>query len=165
MLESVCPAGSVDQRPVEGRPDVLVYTSDPLTDDLEVIGWITARLGVRSDAPSTDFIVKLIDVWPDGTALNICDGIARVPAGLLDEIRWNDVVVELGATAMRFAAGHRLRVHIQSTSFPRFDINPNTGEQARVASVQRPATQSVAIGSSHPSLVELPIPPGTSARH
>jgi len=156
VLEALFPQGPVDQRELETRPDVLVYTSETLREDLEVTGWVEAELWVASSAPSTDFTVKLIDVWPTGQAYNVVDGIRRVrfePSGS----SWTKIVVELGATCMVFRAGHALRVHISSSNFPRFDINPNTGIAPYLPGERVIAHQQVGIGGIVASRLLLPV--------
>jgi putative CocE/NonD family hydrolase len=126
--------GSFDQRPVESRNDVLVYTSDPLQDDLEVSGPIEVRLFVSSDARDTDFTVKLLDVEPDGIAWNLDESIQRtryrdgysnevfMEPGIVYELQFGPLV-----TSNLFRKGHRIRVEISSSSYPRFERNLNTG--------------------------------------
>jgi putative CocE/NonD family hydrolase len=127
-------AGPRDQRAVEARHDVLCYTSEPLTAPLEVIGPVRAVLQVSSSATDTDFTAKLVDVAPDGRAENLADGILRTryreslsePSPLEPE-RVYEVTVDLVATAAVIAAGHRIRLEVSSSNFPRFDRNTNTG--------------------------------------
>jgi putative CocE/NonD family hydrolase len=128
--------GSFDQRPIEARDDVLVYTSDPLQSDLEVTGPIDALLFVSSDARDTDFTIKLIDVEPGGVAWNLDETIQRtryregyqqetfMESGEVYELRLGPLV-----TSNVFRAGHRIRIEISSSNFPRFERNLNTGEQ------------------------------------
>jgi uncharacterized protein len=148
-------AGPRDQREVELRPDVLVYTSAPLDADLDIVGTVRVSLSVWSSAPETDFCAKLVDVHPDGRALSVCDGIARA----VGPEPSRPVVVEMGATAIRVFAGHRLRLEVSSSNFPRFARNPNSGA-SRVAA--RPedlvvATQRVHHDALRPSSLTLPI--------
>ena len=127
-------AGPRDQRAVEGRHDVLCYTTEPLAAPLEVIGPVRAVLHVSSSATDTDFTAKLVDVAPDGRAENLADGILRAryreslsePSPLEPE-RVYEVTVDLVATAAVIAAGHRIRLEVSSSNFPRFDRNTNTG--------------------------------------
>jgi putative CocE/NonD family hydrolase len=158
VLESRYPSGPVDHRLVPARDDVLVYEGAPLDEDLEVVGWVTAMLRTRSSAPSTDFTVKLLDVWPDGRRINIVDGIRRVRgADQPDGSGWVSVRVDLGATAILLRAGHALEVRVSSSNFPRFDINPNTGESAFDATDPVVAHQEVCVGGADASHVVLPI--------
>lgn len=158
VLESTCPAGPVDHRWLAPRSDVLVYTSDPLAEDVEIVGWVDALLRIRSSAPSTDFTVKVLEVWPDGRVLNVVDGITRVPsADQPDTDGWVAVTVELGATAIVVRAGHALQVRVSSSSFPRFDVNPNTGEHPFHATTTVRARQEVCVGGDRGSVVRLPV--------
>jgi putative CocE/NonD family hydrolase len=155
------PPGPADQTPVEARPDVLSYTSDVLPADLRVVGWVRVRLRVTSSAPCTDFTAKLVDVHADGTPMSVCDGIRRAS---LPSDEPTTVVIELGATAMNFRAGHRVRLDVSSSNFPRFDPNPNTGraafdEVAPVIAHQR----IVHGGSDSPSSLMLPVLDGKDA--
>lgn len=117
-------AGSWDQRPVEGRDDVLVYTSPSLKKQMTVIGPITATIRAASTAPSFDVTIKLVDVHPDGRAMNVVDSIRRV-TGAPGRVR--TVRVDVGSTAIRFPRGHRIRIDIAAANFPRFDRNPHPG--------------------------------------
>jgi uncharacterized protein len=148
--------GAHDQRELEKREDVLVYTSTPLESSVDVIGGVEATLHVSSSAPSTDFTAKLVDVHLDGRAYLICDGIATMtaPAGEVQEVR-----IALGPTANRFRPGHRLRLEVSSSNFPRFARNPNTGA-SRVTATEsglRPARQVVFHDASRPSSLHLPV--------
>jgi putative CocE/NonD family hydrolase len=126
--------GAQDQSEVEKRPDVLVYSTVPLQTGVEVTGPLEVTLFVSSSARDTDFTAKLVDVYPDGTAFNLQDGIlrARYREGF-DKKVWmkaGDVYslkIDLHATSNYFPAGHRIRLEISSSNFPRFDRNLNTG--------------------------------------
>lgn len=118
-------AGPLDQRPIEGRPDVQVWTSGELTDDVTVIGMITAELDVSSTSRTYDLVVKVCDVQPDGRSLNIVDSVARTTAPVGER---RTVEVRVGSTAVRFRRGHRIRVLVASSDFPQFDLLP-AGEQ------------------------------------
>lgn len=127
-------AGPRDQRAVESRADVLCYTSAILEHDLEVTGPLSLVLYVRSSAPDTDFTGKLVDVYPDGRALLVTDGILRLryrngfsSQQLLSPGEVQRIEIDLVATANVFRAGHRLRLEVSSSNFPRFDRNTNTG--------------------------------------
>jgi hypothetical protein len=155
-----------DHRPIETRSDVLVYSTEPLRAPIEVTGPIVVRLWVSSTAPDTDFTAKLVDVFPDGTARALTDGILRVryrdgasSPRLMTPGTPTGIAIDAGATSNLFAAGHRIRLEISSSNFPRFDRNPNTGgpfgEEARLAR----ATQTVLHDAAHPSRVVLPVVP------
>jgi uncharacterized protein len=154
VLESSFPQGAVDQRDVEGRGDVLVYTSDELAAPLDVIGFVRAHLAVASTATCTDFDVTVSDVHPDGRSLKICDGILRTSVS--SQPAWIDV--DLGAVGHRFVTGHRVRVRIASSNFPRYDLNPNTGRRWGDGEAVA-ATQTVLHDAAHPSCVGLPVVP------
>jgi putative CocE/NonD family hydrolase len=146
------PAGAFDQRPIEARDDVLTFGSEPLEADLEVTGRIRIVLHAQSTAPSTDWVGRLCDVFPDGRSLNLCDGIVRVTGHAQRRERYE---IDLWSTSNVFLAGHRLRVHVTSSSFPRWDRNLNTGNQ-RDARIQA-AHQTIHHSSDGPSYIELPV--------
>lgn len=150
-------AGPVDQRAVEERDDVLVYTSPPLDTDLTVLGLVRAEIVFESDGRSADVTVKLVDVWPDGTAYNVVDSVARV-ALVPGEPRRVEVAV--GSTAMCFRVGHRIRVEVSSSNFPRLDRNPSTGVPPRDATELRAARQTVHHGGRAGSRIILPVVEG-----
>jgi putative CocE/NonD family hydrolase len=166
LLPRTYPAGPVDQTPILGRRDVLAYTSEPLGQDTEVTGPVRAILYAATSAPDTDWVVKLCDVYPDGRTFNVCDGILRaryraswetptlVKPGAVE--RYD---VDLWATSRVFRAGHRLRVLITSSDFPRYDRNPNTGELGVEATTTVPARQLVFHDAGRASHVVLPIMP------
>jgi putative CocE/NonD family hydrolase len=151
-------AGAKDNRALERRPDVLVYTSAPLERDLEVIGPVTAELYVRSSLEHTDFFVKLCDVAPDGKSINLTDGIRRlVPGSPATEPDGSRCVrVELWPTAARFRRGHRIRVLVASGAHPRFARNTGSGEPLATATTLRIADQTVYHDPAHPSYLILP---------
>ena len=162
----VVPWGPHDQRPAEMRGDVLCYTSDPLAGDLQVIGPIEVVLFAATDGLDTDWTAKLVDVFPNGYAMNLCDGIVRaryresretpslLEAGTIYEYR-----IEVGVTGNIFQVGHRLRLEISSSNFPRFDRNPNTGNTYGVDAQLRVAHQTVHHSADHPSHVRIPVIP------
>jgi putative CocE/NonD family hydrolase len=156
--------GPMDQRPVESRPDVLVFTSEPLLEPLEVTGRITARLFVSSDCPDTDFTVKLCDVYPDGKSLLVTDGIRR--ASLRNSFEKHEPLepgevyeleVDLWSTSLIFNKGHRVRVSVSSSNSPRFEPNPNTGDPHPVAGKTRVANNTVQLSDKHSSKIMLPV--------
>ncbi|MDA1330843.1 MAG: CocE/NonD family hydrolase [Chloroflexi bacterium] len=159
--------GTMDQRPNESRPDVLVFTSEPVEHNVEVTGPVLVKLYAASTAPDTDFVVKLIDVDPDGTAWNLTGGIIRArfresiyqPPSLIQPGRDYEYTIELLPTSNVFKRGHRIRLHVTSSDFPLYDRNPNTGhEQGMSAEIQR-AEQTIYHDSARPSHVVLPIIP------
>jgi hypothetical protein len=156
--------GPRDQRTVEARPDVLLFTSDVLEAPLEVTGRITARLYVSSDCPDTDFTVKLTDVYPDGRSMLVTDGIVRArhresfeTEKLLEPGEAIEIPVDLWSTSLVFNKGHRLRIAISSSNSPRFDPNPNTGRAFRADREQRVATNTIYFSEKHPSHIVLPV--------
>ncbi|MCW2919612.1 MAG: X-Pro dipeptidyl-peptidase domain protein [Actinomycetia bacterium] len=127
-------AGPRDQRAVEQRPDVLSYTSDVLSEDVELCGPVAVTLYAATSAPDTDWTAKLVEVYPDGRALNICDGIIRAryhhrtdDDDLATPGEPHEFRIDLGSTSIVLFAGHALRLEISSSNFPRFDVNPNHG--------------------------------------
>jgi len=154
VLRPGYPGGPVDQSTVESRDDVLVYTSEPLREDLEVTGRVTAVLHAASSASSTDWVVRLCDVDPEGRSLNLCDGIVRVAAGA-DRLQRH--VIDLWSTSNVFLRGHRIRVQVTSSSFPRWDRNLNTGDQRGTR--YQAARQQFSHRASQPTYVELPVIP------
>jgi uncharacterized protein len=165
---AVFPWGPLDQRPVEKRADVLVYSTPPLRSDLEVLGPVKAVLYVASSARDTDFTAKLVDVFPDGYARILTDGILRLRyRGSLERAapanpgETYEVTIDVGVTGNVFQKGHRLRLEISSSNFPKFDRNPNTG--GRIADETRllKANQVIYHGRGHPSRIELLVVPQT----
>ena len=155
-------AGIARQNDVEAREDVLVYSGPPLETDMEVTGGVSVRLHVSTTAPSTDFTAKLVDVHPDGAAYNVADGILRrryVPASDPARAQPTAIDVDLGPTSIVFRRGHRIRVEISSSNFPRFDRNPNTGDAASTAVRSVPATQALHHDPAAASFVLLPVVP------
>ena len=146
----IIPWGPFDQSAVEMRGDVLCYTTTPLTQDLETTGPISVVLYAATDGPDTDWTAKLVDVSPTGYAKNLCDGIirARYREGfdqpkLLEANKVYEYTIDVGFTGNVFRQGHRIRLEISSSNFPRFDRNPNTGHPYGVDSDLRPAAQTV----------------------
>ncbi|MDP6511875.1 MAG: CocE/NonD family hydrolase [SAR202 cluster bacterium] len=159
-------SGVYDQRPVEGREDVLVYSTPPLEADVEVTGPITVTLFASSSAHDTDFTGKLVDVHPDGYARNLTDGIIRAryrnpqqPASLLQPGQVYEYTMDLWANSNLFMKGHQIRLEISSSNFPRFDRNTNTGEEIGSDLEFVSALQHVFHTDEYPSHVKLPIVP------
>jgi putative CocE/NonD family hydrolase len=151
--------GARDNRVVEARPDVLVYTSAALEHDLEVIGRVSADLYVRSSLEHTDFFVRLCAVEASGTSRNLCDGIVRLVPGQSapDASGVRHLQVDLWPTAYRFRRGSRLRVQVASGAHPRFARNPGSGEPHATATRLLAAEQAVYHDPAHPSALLLPI--------
>jgi len=157
------PSGSMDQREVEERRDVLVYTSEVLPEDLEITGPLRAVIYAASSAKDTDFTVKLVDVYLNGEAININDGIIRARfregrdrPSLLDPGRIYALAVDLWCTSNVFLKGHRLRVEVSSSNFPRYDRNANLGGAAGEPIAAR---QTIYHDREHPSHLLLPVIP------
>jgi putative CocE/NonD family hydrolase len=146
------PSGPYDQARVEAREDVLVFTSEPLTAELEVTGRVRVVLHAASSAPSTDWVARLCDVTPDGRSFNLCDGIVRV---VRDADRPQRIEIDLWSTSNAFQPGHRVRVHVTSSSFPRWDRNLNTGDQRGTRF--EVARQRIHHDADRPSWIELPV--------
>ncbi len=162
----IIPVGAYDQREVEARPDVLVYTSAALEEPLEVTGPLELVLYAASSAVDTDFTAKLVDVRPDGYAQNLADGILRAryrESGrfpkLLTPDEPTEFRIDLWATSHVFQAGHRIRLEVSSSNFPRFDRNLNTGEDQATGVRHVPATQTVFHDGRYPSHLLLPVIP------
>jgi putative CocE/NonD family hydrolase len=163
----VFPWGPMDQRLVEQRQDILVYTTKPMKHEVAAIGPVQVVLYVASSARDTDFTAKLVDVFPDGSARNLTDGILRLRyRNSLEKPELSTageiyrVTVDAGVTGNVFLKGHRIRVEISSSNFPRFDRNPNTGGVVADAVRLVKANQTVYHGPEHPSCVVLMVVPG-----
>lgn len=161
--------------PVSARRDVCVFQSEPLAEDLEVTGEIEVRLFASSSALDTDFTAKLLDVyppskeWPGGFDLNIGDGIVRARyreslqhEKLLEPGKAYEFTIHLYPTSNVFKKGHRLRVDISSSNFPRFDVNPNTGEPLNQHRLLRIAEQTIHHDAAHLSRIILPVIPSAA---
>ena len=158
------PAGGLDQRKIESRPDVLVFTSAPLAGPLEVTGHVRAKLWVSSDAPDTDFFAKLCDVYPDGRSINVCEGQLRArfrkSFSKPEPLKPGQVYpleIDLASTSIIFNRGHCLRLHVTSSSAPGYDPNPNTGDAFRARDYRRAARNVVFVDARHPSQIVLPV--------
>ena len=155
-----------DRRPMQQRQDVLVYTSAPMTAPLEVTGPVRLVLWAASSAPDTDFTAALSDVQPDGTARALTDGIvraryraSRTTPTLLTPGQPTEFTIEVGATSNVFLPGHRLRLEVSSSNFPRWDRNPNTGAPFGTDAAVAVARQTVFHDLAHPSRLVLPVVP------
>ena len=159
-------------RALADRQDVLVFQTAHLLADIEVTGEIDVQLWISSDCPDTDFTAKLIDVYPpcsdypDGYALNLTDSIMRVShrkswerRDLLQTGEICKINIRLFPVSNLFQRGHRIRLDISSSNFPKFDVNPNTGEEVTKATSQHVAHNTVHLSASHPSLITLPVIP------
>ena len=165
--------GPRDQRGVEARDDVLVYATPVLAQDMEVTGPVSVDLYAKSSAADTDFTAKLVDVWPDGFAQNLTEGILRAryresqeAPTLITPGAVHKLTIDLWATSNVFKKGHMLRLEISSSNFPRFDRNLNTGEQrlmsgddGKADQLFVKATNMVLHDAEHPSVLILPVVP------
>ena len=162
----IMPVGPWDQRPIEARQDVLVYTTAPLAADVEVTGPVEAKLFASSSAPDTDFTAHLVDVYPDGKAMIMCEGVLRAryrdsierPA-LMEPDTVYEFRVEMGVTSNVFKRGHAIRLDISSSNFPRIDRNPNTGHPFGQDAELQVAEQAVHHTTRYPSRLVLPLIP------
>ncbi|MGE8079629.1 CocE/NonD family hydrolase [Peribacillus loiseleuriae] len=165
LFSGVNTMGPLDQREIEKRDDVLVYTSEPLEQALEVTGPIKVKLWAKTDAQDTDFAAKLIDVMPDGRAYNLTDGIVRAAyrTGRKQEEAINEKIVQyeidLWATSNVFLPGHQIRVEISSSNFPRFDVNFNNGTTMLDGTKYTTAHQTIYHNEEYPSHILLPVIP------
>ncbi|HJY84323.1 MAG TPA: CocE/NonD family hydrolase, partial [Candidatus Binatia bacterium] len=158
--------GVFDQTKIEERDDVLVYTSDVLPTDLEITGPIALKLFAASSAPDTDFTAKLVDVRPDGYAQNIAEGVIRArfresltSPTLITPEKIYEYAIDLWATSQVFKAGHRLRLEVSSSNFPRYDRNPNTGHDFGMDTELRTAQQTIFHDHRYPSHLIMPVIP------
>lgn len=156
--------------PLSARNDILVFQTAPLAADIEVTGELEVKLWVSSDCVDTDFTAKLVDVhpaskdWPGGFDLNITDGICRArfrdsltQEKLMEPGKIYPLTIRLYPTSNVFKKGHRIRVDISSSNFPRFDVNPNTGEPLQQHRRMRSAMNTVHHDAEHPSHIVLPV--------
>jgi putative CocE/NonD family hydrolase len=146
--------GPVDQRVIEARDDVLVFTGEPCTQPMAVLGMVTACIRATTTGRSMDVAVKLCDVHPDGRSINIVDSIRRVD---VQPGEWTDVEVEVGSTAYLIRPGHRLRLHVAGSNFPRFDVNPGTADPPGTALRLDAAVHRIAWGPDAGSVLRLPV--------
>lgn len=159
---------TLNNRPLSERSDVLVFQSDILEEDITLCGDINVHLFIESDAPDTDFTVKLIDVYPanedylEGFAMNITDGIFRCryrkswekPTNLIKE-EITKIVITPFASCNLFKKGHRIRLDIASSNFPKYDVNPNSGEPEGQATLKRTACNTIHLNKTHASYIEF----------
>ena len=160
-------------KPLSTRNDILVFQTEPLAQDVEVTGRLLVKLWASSNAPDTDFTAKLIDVYPPntdypaGVDLNIGDSIVRAryrkgpgkAATMLTPGKPEEFTIEMYPTSLVFQKGHRIRLDVSSSNFPRFDVNPNTGEPLNDNRRTRVAENSIYVDGAHPSHIVLPVIP------
>jgi putative CocE/NonD family hydrolase len=176
--EPVMRAGAFNHNAVAARFDVLVFATPPLDEDLEIVGSVIVRLWVASDAPDTDFTVKLLDLYPPsadyplGFAMNLTEGLLRMryrdswerPA-MMAPGEVYEITIELFPVANRFCRGHQLRLDISSSNFPHFDVNPNSGEPEGSWEHPRLARNRVFAAAARPSEILLPVIPADGGSH
>jgi hypothetical protein len=162
VADFMATAGPRDQRPIEGR--CLTYSTEPLREHLAVVGRVGVVLYASSSAPDTDFVAKLCDVFPDGRSILVTDGILRARYRRnrsrpqpLEPGKVYKLEIDLWSTAWLFPEGHRLRLVITSSCFPRFDRNPNTGRSLADSTEMRIATNRIHFDAVHPSYLELSV--------
>jgi len=175
LMAAIHGSGPRDQRPIEGRPDVLVYTSPGLESPLTVLGSVYATLFAASSAPDTDFVARLVDVYPDGRAMCVADGILRGSAresypapGVVRSVAPSSIepgetyeyVIDLWATGITFLPGHRIRVEITSSSHPRWERNLNTGKSTFDSARTEVAHQTIFHDAGRPSRITLTVVEG-----
>jgi len=160
--------GPMDQREIGERPDYLRFTTEPLEEDAVVAGHIEVELWVSTDAPDTDFMVKLVDVYPDGYEATILDNPIRAryrfgrnsaaDVKMMEPGKIEKLTVDLWSTAQTFEKGHKIAVHVASSNYPRFEVNPNTGEAPTEEKLPpRIAHNSIYHDATHPSAILLPM--------
>ena len=157
-------AGPRDQRPVEDRPDVLIFTSEELSDPVEITGPVKVKLWASSTAVDTDFTAKLCDVYPDGRSIIVADGIIRArhrnsleKSEMMEPGKVYEFEIDLWNTSMVFSKGHRIRVAISSSNSPRFEPNPNTGKLSGMDDEAKTATNTIYLDAEHPSHILAPV--------
>jgi putative CocE/NonD family hydrolase len=175
LMAAIHGSGPRDQRSIEARPDVLLYTSPTLESPLTVLGSVYVTLFAASSAPDTDFVARLIDVYPDGRAICVADGILRASAresypaaGVVTPVAPSPIepgeiyeyVIDLWATGIAFLPGHRIRVEITSSSHPRWERNLNTGESTLESSRAEVAHQTIFHDAGRRSRITLTVVEG-----
>jgi putative CocE/NonD family hydrolase len=157
-------AGPLEQSRIEGRQDVLCYTTPELAQPIEITGPLTLHLCVSTSTRDTDFCAKLVDVYPDGQAYNLAEGILRLSGRAMNGTRqWAEpgevyaLDITLGPTSQHFAAGHRIRLQITSSNFPQYDRNMNTGGPIGTEASGVPALQTIFHERGQASYIDLPL--------
>ncbi len=156
--------GPKDQRRVENRPDVLLFTSSILDEYMEITGPVKVTLWASSSAADTDFTAKLCDVYPDGRSMIVLDGIIRArhrnsmeKSELIEPGKIYEFEIDLWSTSLVFSPGHRIRVTISSSNSPRFEPNPNTGKYSGTDQQTKVASNTIYVDAKHPSHILLPV--------
>lgn len=152
-------SGIKTQNSVEERNDVLLYTTQPLNNEIEVTGPIEVTLHVQTSAPNTDFTAKLVDIHPNGHSYNVTDGIIRRNYSTNSNTKPIEIAIQLWPTSMVFKKGHKIGLELSSSNFPRYDRNPNTGGNIATEKNMLIAKQSIYHGNIYPSRIMLPVIP------
>lgn len=156
-------SGPKDQRAIENRSDILVFTSEPLSEDLEVTGPLSAVLFFSSDQSDTDIVLRLTDVYPDGRSILIAEGGNRLGVQgyqskePMEKNKMREIAISLGATSMVFAKGHSIRLSVSSSSYPRYEKNMNIGFLENNTGKFQKASNKVYMGENTPSRLILPV--------
>lgn len=152
-------SGPKDQRPIESREDIIVFTSEPFADDIEVTGPLIAKLFVTSNKLDTDFVVRLCDVYPDGRSILISDGVCRLGVNCPDRNleKPQEITIDLSSTSLVFAKGHRVRVSVSSSNYPRYEKNLNIGIKGVNKGHSHIAENKIFMGDNYPSRIILPL--------
>lgn len=152
-------SGPKDQRSIESRSDVKVFTTEPLLEDIEVTGSVIAKIFFAADTPDTDLVVRLSDVYPDGRSILITDGIVRLGTLGYDKTldRPCEVEVDLASTSLVFAKGHRIRISLASSNYPRYEKNRNIGFFGTYTGEKQVAEHTIYFGGAYPSRLILPV--------
>jgi hypothetical protein len=158
--------GPQDQRSIEARSDVLTFSTGPLVQPVTVVGPVRAKVWLVPDTPDLDLAVRLTDVYPDGRSMLVLDGIQRARMRCGDDTECLltpgvpvELTVELWSTALVFNAGHRIRISVSGSNWPRFEVNPNDGGDLNLDIPGDVAHPRLLFGSDHPSRLELPVLP------
>ncbi|MHA2335367.1 MAG: CocE/NonD family hydrolase, partial [Candidatus Hodarchaeales archaeon] len=155
----ILPSGPYDQVSLENRDDILLFETPVLTEKIDVIGRMSAHFFVMSNCSNTDFTVKITDVYPDGRSMLVSDGIIKNQFNSSDPV---EVVIDLWSTAYQFNTGHRIRISISSSNYPKYAINPNTGAPQELYSYKYLdryiANNTILVGPAYPSFIILPNP-------
>ncbi len=157
---------SDDYRPVERRDDVLVFTSEPFDKSTTICGPLRLKLSASSSATDTDFMGKVLDVWPEGFAQRLYDGMVRARyreggdrPSLITPGQVYTYDIDLWNTCQQLGKGHRVRLEVSSSAFPKYDRNQNTGEPLGKTTNLKTAEQTIYHDAKHPSCVRIPIVP------
>ncbi len=150
-------SGPKDQRSIESRPDVVVFTTEPLTEEIEVTGDVKAKLYILPDQKDTDIVVRLTDVYPDGKSILITEGIYRTGLSRENDKGFREITIDLAPTSLVFAEGHRIRATISGSNYPRYERNLQVGLLGSHTGDYAIVNNRLKIGQEYPSQIVLPI--------